>query len=872
MAHGYRPVISKIRCNNPNKTGTRVKNYNYLHYIATREGVDLTGVSSRMTIDEMLDENLDLNETGEERAFVESSDEVYLKYMAHRPRSHGLFGNINTDNFSDVSSRLNKAYEEKKNIYRGVISLSSLDAEALGYKNINKWNLYLKSVMPDIAAALRLSPNNITWVAAFHMEDSHPHVHYMLWDNGDKIRTPYIHVSQQQACREICQNAMFSDADEVVIRQITAAEREEYYGIQNASRKELMEHFKNIFAGNEPVPGIVKGKLPDRISADEHEKLNDLYKKILSSMPGKGRIAYQFMPVECKAYIDRVSQIFLNRADINKEYERFVRAVRQIQRSLGKNKEEISQAEETSVKEIYNRVGNIVLKAVSGMKSQIMDGQPEENWKSGEIDIYELFQMGKSLSDKGNENYNLAEGISYLEQAAEKGSLPARMKLSRIYLQKENFDIEKACRNIEGAIQTVEKKQKEGNAAESEILNRLSAYWMLGRLFSDRNAKYCDYKKALESFTVCINEGMDENMVNKARLQTVRIYADKEGSYCYPDIAEKELAKVWKYVAQQLEKCRRYRDKYREGTLLDEDKDQLDSLRRQLNPLCMQLARLYADQGLAVFDYKKALEALMVCINEGPDENEINKAKLQLIRIYSDKQGSYYYPEEAGEELKKLWNYTAEQLEKYREYRDRQEQVILSEEDWKQLDSLRRQLNPLCMQLARLYADPDLPKCDCDKAIQMAGWYQETKTEELLEDSGEADLLYGNIYSQEKFKVYNMETAVNHYREAVIKGNSVAMVKLAKCCLFGLGVKKDKEAAKALLLEAVQRENRYAEKLLAQIDRMDFISWKGHTCMLLRQIFSSMEKTRQKKELAVQETEFRTKSRQVQKEEYLHRN
>ena len=381
MAHGYRPLISKIRCNNPNKIGTRVKNYNYLHYIATREGVDLTDVSNRMTIEEMLDENLDLNEAGEDRAFAESSDEGYLKYMAHRPKSHGLFGNINTDNFSDVSSQLNKANQEKKNIYRGVISLSSLDAEVLGYKNIDKWNLYLKNVMPDIASALRLSPNDITWVAAFHMEDSHPHVHYMLWDNGDKIRTPYIHVSQQQACREICQDAMFSDTDETVIRQITAAEREEYYGLQNASRKEITDYFKNIFSDRELAPGIVKEKLPGRMSLEEHEKLNELYRKILSSMPGTGRITYQYMPVECKAYIDQVTDIMLNRPDLSKEYTAYISAVENIQKSLGKDAVEIRDRKDSAKNEIYNRTGNIVLKAIFNMKDYILDEQDSNRYE-----------------------------------------------------------------------------------------------------------------------------------------------------------------------------------------------------------------------------------------------------------------------------------------------------------------------------------------------------------------------------------------------------------------------------------------------------------------------------------------------------------
>lgn len=186
MGHGYRPLISKIRIHNPNKTGSKKANYNYLHYIATREGVDLTRINS---MDDLVQENVDLNSTEEETVYNHANDVDYLKYMSYRPRSHGLFGNIETENFSDVSKKINAASAQKKNIYRGIISLSGQDAKTLGYNSADKWDVYLKSVMPDIALTLGLSPNNMTWVAAFHAEDAHPHVHYMLWDNRDVVKS-----------------------------------------------------------------------------------------------------------------------------------------------------------------------------------------------------------------------------------------------------------------------------------------------------------------------------------------------------------------------------------------------------------------------------------------------------------------------------------------------------------------------------------------------------------------------------------------------------------------------------------------------------------------------------------------------------------
>lgn len=79
-------LISKIRCNNPNRKSARIANRNHLTYIGTREGVDLSPSDQAYT------------EKEESKVFKGSDDPTYLKYMAERPGSHGLFGNIDVRN------------------------------------------------------------------------------------------------------------------------------------------------------------------------------------------------------------------------------------------------------------------------------------------------------------------------------------------------------------------------------------------------------------------------------------------------------------------------------------------------------------------------------------------------------------------------------------------------------------------------------------------------------------------------------------------------------------------------------------------------------------------------------------------------------
>ena len=74
-----------------------------MHYIATREGVDLSQINR---IEDMVNVNADLNDYGEDLIGKEADNSTYLKYITNRPRSHGLFGNIDTDNFSEVSKKI----------------------------------------------------------------------------------------------------------------------------------------------------------------------------------------------------------------------------------------------------------------------------------------------------------------------------------------------------------------------------------------------------------------------------------------------------------------------------------------------------------------------------------------------------------------------------------------------------------------------------------------------------------------------------------------------------------------------------------------------------------------------------------------------
>ena len=107
----------------------------------------------------------------------------YMKYIATRPRAerlgeHGLFGD-------EDGVVLGKAMEEMEhytgNVWTHIISLQREDAARLGFDNAAAWRDLLRSHRNDIAAAMKIPPNDFRWYAAFHDEGDHPHIHMMAW-------------------------------------------------------------------------------------------------------------------------------------------------------------------------------------------------------------------------------------------------------------------------------------------------------------------------------------------------------------------------------------------------------------------------------------------------------------------------------------------------------------------------------------------------------------------------------------------------------------------------------------------------------------------------------------------------------------------
>ena len=154
-------LMSKIRCYNPNKSHAALKNLNYIVYIGTRPGVDLTDVK----LDELTaitEEDITPDEP--------SANSQYIYYIAKRQNSQGLFGNFEFNNITEVAHEVRDVTDAGVNVYRGIVSLSEEDAVALGYNQKDAWVKYMHSVMNDVGNSLGIPLTALKWCAAVHME------------------------------------------------------------------------------------------------------------------------------------------------------------------------------------------------------------------------------------------------------------------------------------------------------------------------------------------------------------------------------------------------------------------------------------------------------------------------------------------------------------------------------------------------------------------------------------------------------------------------------------------------------------------------------------------------------------------------------
>lgn len=685
-------VVSKIRVRNPNKKSAKYANASECRYIATRSGVWIDN-KTNYSFDE---ENQNLSM---------SDDKTYVSYICMRPNSHGLFGNIDVEHLSTVCNKIKHKTEEGNLIYRGIVSLIEEDAINLGYYNQNKWKNLLNATMSSIGSEFNIPIQNLEWVAAYHFQEGHPHVHYMLWNKEQHIASPYIHPSKQQRCREIFSKEIFKD------------ERSLYIQEKTATRDLILEFGKDIMSESETLVQdliqleLKREKIPGKIYSSEINTLSKELIGLANSLPEKGKISYAYMPKEIKEQICAITDTFFNRVDMRKELVNYLAATENISKSYSTLQLKQYIQKSNAYKDLQKRLGNIILKSASSVKKyqeenrlppKLMDSlftsnvETEAINKLEPININDNFnefisnslnnfansfddelqpisskQQDQSSSSIGitkdsNTNYwtkeykkaktnlygnkvvkpDIALAISLLKQETEKENPLAMYDLGTFYetgnLDGIDINQEKAKSYYLSAFKIIK------NVSETEN-NNYYMHYRLGKMYQYGIGTETDLNKAFDLYTSAAEAGN-----SSAQYSLAKMYLDGKA-------VEQNFEQALKYFLSSVNNAKRinpfscyelgkmYCNKDNEFYNLEKGISYLDASAKQSNSYAQFfLGKLYANKENNFYNIHTAVSYLKDAAKQGSILSQV-----ELYKIYLDKDLPYFDPKSI-EDLKKL--------------------------------------------------------------------------------------------------------------------------------------------------------------------------------------------------------------------------
>ena len=331
-------LMSKIRCYNPNKSHAALKNLNYIVYIGTRPGVDLTDVK----LDELTaitEEDITPDEP--------SANSQYIYYIAKRQNSQGLFGNFEFNNITEVAHEVRDVTDAGVNVYRGIVSLSEEDAVALGYNQKDTWVKYMHSVMNDVGNSFGIPLTALKWCAAVHMEQGHPHCHYTFWRTDGKVMSSYIHVSKQNEIREFLSGQMFKAE-----REMFLPEKNQYRDATIGAARSFMNSLDIDF-----------NHIPERITQQQLQHMSSDLIELVNSLPGRGSLKYKLLPPKCKILVDKVVEDVIQIPAVNKEYTAYMKAVSDISKTYSGSTNHQATNQTVADEDIRKRLANSILKS-----------------------------------------------------------------------------------------------------------------------------------------------------------------------------------------------------------------------------------------------------------------------------------------------------------------------------------------------------------------------------------------------------------------------------------------------------------------------------------------------------------------------------
>lgn len=405
------------------------------------------------------------------------SSEGYAKYIATRPRAerlgdHGLFGD---EDRVDLDKAMSELEHYTGNVWTHIISLHREDAERLGYNNAQAWRSLLRTHRNDIAAAMKIPPQDFRWYAAFHDEGKHPHVHMMAWSTvpGEAYLT-------RDGIRQI---------KSTLTNQIFQQEMLHLYEQKSESRDELVRETRRAML-----------ELSQQMSESvcEHPQAEQMILNLARRLGGvKGKKSYGYLPKALKKHVDEIVDQMERLSVVNECYQKWWNLqcrVNDFYSEKERQRPPLSQQKE------FRAIKNAVIREAERIRqNQISFEDKSMEDRGGWVDDRELTWVCWELRGTiENEKLPLAErdaAAAKIEQLAQTGDAYAQYFLGLLYRDGGLLipDTEKAKHWLE-------------RAAKQEVH---AAQYALGRLFLSDDPDVYDPSEGIRWMKAAAQNGND---------------------------------------------------------------------------------------------------------------------------------------------------------------------------------------------------------------------------------------------------------------------------------------------------------------------------------------------------------------------------
>lgn len=306
----------------------------------------------------------------------------HVRYLDERPRSHGLFSA--SGERPDLKSIQKELANHKGVVWRVVLSLTEEDAKRLDMTSRKNWETVLRATVPQAAAAMGIGETNLRWVAAFHQEKGHPHVHLVIWEKVPQRRRGKLSEAERKEVRKIFQNEIYAEERTRLLQEKTATRDL----IRDLSKRELVNTVELIRGIREmqreldlefASMGFANTGIPPKLFSSDANEIALRLNQIGDMMPKRGRIAYQYMPPEVKKIVDETTKWLLRQPAFYETVSRYQAAVEGMTRQYTHREDQVAAAVDRAMRDLEKRVAQLVLKGASeAQKDVVLHVNPEK--------------------------------------------------------------------------------------------------------------------------------------------------------------------------------------------------------------------------------------------------------------------------------------------------------------------------------------------------------------------------------------------------------------------------------------------------------------------------------------------------------------